>query len=109
MTSKPKQMAMFSMEVENLFSADKRVWQSLSDEDREKFIDDVFDYYRESGFPYASYTDDELLDDFYDLQHLATSRRDSAAYSGTETRKRDDATFVGSQMPPKTRLSDGHV
>ena len=84
MTSKPKQMAMFSMEVENLFSADKRVWQSLSDEDREKFIDDVFDYYRESGFPYASYTDDELLDDFYDLQHLATSRMSPTDLSGNK-------------------------
>ena len=63
-----RQLAMFSLRVENLFKTNKRVWDSLSAEDCNLFVEDVFNHYKRNGFPYPHYTNSELWDDFNALK-----------------------------------------
>ena len=97
---KPMQMALFSAPIENIFSVKKDVWKSLDADHREQFEQQVFDYYREHGFPYPEWDKETLLKDFRDIQSLDVYSLEEKANDQSIIRHHSAGTKVANFLMP---------
>lgn len=78
---------MFGMETEDIF-INKKVWSLMSDDELSLYVDNVFYYYREVGFPYYDFSKEKKLREFDKL----------CKFDISTVIQRDDQTIVRQTM-----------
>ena len=51
-----------------------KAWQNLSIQEQDEYINHAFGYWRKRGFPYRSYSKEEIARDFMNLENMDSKR-----------------------------------